>query len=252
MQINIEKKHLGYFCLVLFLVGSLVVLATVPNPGHSISEIEDGNTICTTENGLCSGSGESYWNLHGDDIYYSSGNVEVRNGNGIELIGHSEHLELIFSDTYTDQGWKINQIPQSNALSFKYYEDSAWNTILTFVLYNRQVVFGSSANGVNMNVYGNMDMYGTFKPDVSVEFFEEEANPGSNCVVLGDGDWTHCSLSKMDFSEYGDHSRAGCRVELQEVDYPGSTSYHGSRGSWELCSSAETEVTCGATCMKFE
>jgi hypothetical protein len=47
LQINIEKKHLGYFCLFLVLVGSLVVLATVPNPGHSLSEIENWETICT-------------------------------------------------------------------------------------------------------------------------------------------------------------------------------------------------------------
>ena len=85
MQINIEKRHLGYFCLFLVLVGSLVVLATVPNPGHPLDDIEGWDTICTIENsgdGNCAddvgdGGGESIWSSLGDDIYYNIGKVAI-------------------------------------------------------------------------------------------------------------------------------------------------------------------------------
>ena len=49
-EINVEKKHLGYFFLFLVLVGSLVVLATVPNPGHPLDDIEGWDNICTGTN----------------------------------------------------------------------------------------------------------------------------------------------------------------------------------------------------------
>ncbi len=237
----------------LVLIGSLVVLATVPNPGHPLSDIEGGDTICTTVNGLCSsGGGDSYWTQESDGIYYGDGNVKVRNGNNIEIIGSSEDLGLIFSDMPTNEKWKLEQNPPGNGLYFKYYRDSSWETSMILVPYNNQISLGSTGNNADVNVQGDIEVNGKFEPDVTVEFFELEASPGTECTILGDGDWTYCFLSDMDFSEYGDHSRAGCNVRLQGVGYPGSVSYHGSRGSWELCSAAETHVECGATCVKFE
>jgi len=87
LQINIEKKHLGYFCLFLVLVGSLVVLATVPNPGHPLDDIEGWDTICTESrvvdpSDVCyddvgDGGGESLWTSLGNDIYYNIGKVAI-------------------------------------------------------------------------------------------------------------------------------------------------------------------------------
>ena len=88
-EINVEKKHLGYFFLFLVLVGSLVVLATVPNPGHPLDDIEGWDNICTGTNVFDSehdcyddvgegGGEESFWTSYGANaIYYDLGRVAI-------------------------------------------------------------------------------------------------------------------------------------------------------------------------------
>jgi hypothetical protein len=132
LQINIEKKHLGYFCLFLVLVGGLVVFADGlnNNPGHpwqSINELMDPTTICTAENGLCgSGGGDSYWSQDGSDIYYDSGEVKVIDGNGFEIISPNPNLALTFSNPSTGKRWQWSYRGGDDTFGAYYHNSYNW------------------------------------------------------------------------------------------------------------------------------
>ena len=60
-------------------LGTILADASVPNPGHSLSEIEGGQDLATKTyvNDALSGISGSNWTVSGSNIYRSSGNVGI-------------------------------------------------------------------------------------------------------------------------------------------------------------------------------
>jgi hypothetical protein len=221
VKIELTKKHLYLFAVLIFIVCFGFALASAPNPGHPWQQIENlpnASKICTSDNGLCasgsSGSGGQWTNVTGGILYYLGGNVGIGTTNPtakLEVAGdiRASNINTSGSLTYVGvQAGRQNQGMSVSAFGYSagYGNEGDYVTLIGDYAGNRNngsslVALGRYAGNQNNgdNVVALGDSAGSSNSgnySVAIGYHAGNSNMGERVVAIGndagynnDGSW---------------------------------------------------------------